>query len=104
MLRVDYDPEIISRRLDTWRKDRKITLAFIQPGKPTQNAYVERLNGSIRCELLGAYVFRTLDEVQEKAQEWQHDYNHRRPHKSLGYQTSVNVRPLPESSTSGWAR
>jgi len=43
----------------------------------TQNAYVERLNGSLRRELLNAYVFRTLDEVREKAQEWQDDYNHR---------------------------
>ena len=75
-----------------------------QPGKPTQNAYVERLNGSLRLELLNAYVFRTLDEVRKKAQEWQYDDNHRRPHKSLGYQTPVNVLPLPESSTSGWAR
>jgi len=104
MIRVDNGPEFISQSLDMWCKDRNITLAFIQPGKPTQNAYVERLNGSIRRELLNAYVFRTLDEVREKAQEWQHDYNHSRPHKSLGYQTPVNVRSSPEPSTSGWAR
>ena len=104
MIRVDNGPEFISQRLDTWCKDRKITLAFIQPGKPTQNAYVERLNGSLRRELLNAYVFWTLDEVREKANEWQYDYNHRRPHKSLGYQTPVNMLLLPESSTSGWSR
>ena len=69
-----------------------------------QNAHVERMNGSLRRELLNAYVFRTLDEVREKAKEWQYDYNDRRPHKSLGYQTPVKVLPLPESSTSGWAR
>ena len=93
MLRVDNGPEFISHKLDAWCKERKITLAFIQPGKPTQNAYVERFNGSIRRELLNAYVFRTLDEVREKAQEWQHDYNHRRPHKALGYQTPVGHLP-----------
>ncbi|MEM9665210.1 MAG: transposase [Bacteroidota bacterium] len=68
-----------------WCKERSITLAFIQPGKPTQNAFVERFHGSIRRELLNAYVFRTLDEVRARAQEWKYDYNHRRPHKSLGY-------------------
>jgi len=70
MLRVDNGPEFISGTLDRWCTERKITLAFIQPGKPTQNAYVERLNGSIRRELLGAYVFRTLNEVREKALDW----------------------------------
>jgi len=104
MLRVDNGPEFISGKLDRWCKERKITLAFIQPGKPTQNPYVERLNGSIRRELLGAYVFRTLDEVREKAREWQHDYNHQRPHKALGYQTPVDLLPQTESSSSDWAR
>ena len=93
MLRVDNGPEFISHKLDAWCKERKITLAFIQPGKPTQNAYVERFNGSLRRELLNAYVFRTLDEVREKAQQWQHDYNHRRPHKALGYQRPADLLP-----------
>ena len=91
MIRVDNGPEFISHKLDAWCKDKKITLAFIQPGKPTQNAYVERLNGSIRRELLNAYVFRTLDEVRERAQVWQNDYNHRRPHKALGYRAPVDL-------------
>lgn len=91
MLRVDNGPEFISHKLDVWCKERGITLAFIEPGKPTQNAYVERFNGSIRRELLDAYVFRTLDEVREKALDWQYDYNHRRPHKALGYRTPVSL-------------
>ena len=91
MIRVDNGPEFISHRLDVWCKEHRITLAFIEPGKPTQNAYVERLNGSIRRELLNIYVFRTLDEVREKASEWKHDYNHRRPHKSLGYRSPVDL-------------
>jgi putative transposase len=103
MLRVDNGPEFISGTLDRWCKERKITLAFIQPGKPMQNAYVERLNGSIRRELLGAYIFRTLDEVRTKAREWQHDYNRCRPHKALGYQTPVDLLPSTELSSFDWA-
>ena len=89
MIRVDNGPEFVSHRLDAWCRGRGVTLAYIQPGEPTQNAYIERLNGSLRRGLLDAYVFCTLDEVRRKALDWQHDYNHHRPHKSLGYRPSV---------------
>jgi putative transposase len=49
-----------------------------------QNAYVERCNVSIRRELLNAYVFTTLSEVRQKAEEWRQNYNCSRPYKSLG--------------------
>jgi putative transposase len=63
---------------------------FIQHGKPTQNAFIERLNGSIRRELLNAYVFKTLSEVRYMTQNWIQDYNLNRPHKSLGYKTPLS--------------
>ena len=85
MIRVDNGPEFISVTLDMWCKKHHITLMFIQPGKPMQNAYVERCNGNIRRELLNAYVFTTLAEVREKAEEWRLDYNGSRPHQSLGF-------------------
>lgn len=85
IIRVDNGPEFISHKLDQWCRQHKITLVFIQPGKPMQNAYVERCNGNIRKELLNTYVFTTLQEVREKAEEWMIDYNNERPHKSLGY-------------------
>jgi len=85
MIRVDNGPEFISHKLDAWCRENKISLAFIQPGRPMQNGFVERCNGNIRKELLNAYVFTTLNEVREKAEEWRLDYNCSRPHKSLGY-------------------
>lgn len=87
MIRVDNGPEFISHKLDLWCKEHKIGLIFIQPGKPTQNAFVERFNGNIRRELLNAYVFKTVSEFREKAEEWMYDYNNLRPHKALNYQT-----------------
>ncbi|MFM8490470.1 MAG: integrase core domain-containing protein, partial [Candidatus Methylopumilus sp.] len=90
MIRVDNGPEFISNLLDTWCKDRKITLAFIQPGKPMQNGYIERCNGSIRKDLLNAYVFRTIDQVRYMSEEWRVDYNTERPHKSQGYKSPID--------------
>ena len=91
MIRVDNGPEFISEKLGDWCNEKKITLIFIQPGKPTQNAYIERFNGSMRRELLNAYIFRTLDEVREKAEEWMYDYNNHRPHQALGYKTPMDL-------------
>ncbi len=91
MIRVDSGPEFISNKLDAWCKDNKVELAFIQPGKPTQNAFIERLNGSLRRELLNAYIFRTLSKVRDKAYDWMEDYNPNRPHKALNYKTPMEL-------------
>jgi len=89
MIRVDNGPEFISIKLDMYCKENKITLVFIQPGEPTQNAYIERCNGSIRRELLNAYIFKTLPEVRIKTEEWRIDYNYSRPHEALNNKTPM---------------
>lgn len=91
MIRVDNGPEFISHKLDLWCKEHKIDLIFIQPGKPMQNGFVERFNGNIRRELLNAYVFKTLSEVREKADDWMIDYNYHRPHKALNFRTPNDI-------------
>lgn len=89
MIRVDNGPEFISTKLDIWCKENKVQLIFIQPGEPTQNAYIERFNGSFRRDILNAYVFKSLNELRNITEEWMYDYNYNRPHKSLNYKTPI---------------
>ena len=91
MIRVDNGPEFISHQLDEWCRKHNIFLLYIQPGKPMQNGYIERCNGSVRKELLNANVFYTLTEVRAYIEEWMLDYNNDRPHKSLGYRAPVDL-------------
>lgn len=91
MIRMDNGPEFISHKLDLWAKENKVELIFIQPGKPMQNGYIERCNGNIRRELLNAYIFKSISEVREKAEEYMHDYNHNRPHSALNFRTPIEL-------------
>ena len=99
-IRCDNGPEFISNKLAEWCADisRKISLQFIQPGRPMQNAYIERKNGSLRRELLDAYLFYSLAEVRAMSEAWRIDYNTERPHKSLGLYVAINLFTKATSS------
>ena len=82
-IRVDNGPEFISKELDKWAYENKVTLDFSRPGKPTDNAYIESFNGSFRDECLNINWFLSLEDAREKIEEWRGDYNDWRPHSSL---------------------
>lgn len=87
MIRVDHGPEFTSLALDAWAHARGVKLVFIQPGKPTENAYIESFNGRFRDECLNDHWFSTLHEACVLIEAWRKDYNLNRPHSSLGYVT-----------------
>uniref|UniRef100_UPI004040112E IS3 family transposase n=1 Tax=Candidatus Njordibacter sp. Uisw_039 TaxID=3230972 RepID=UPI004040112E len=82
-IRCDNGPEYISNLLGDWAKSNGIELAFIQPGNPQQNAYVERYNRTVRYDWLNHYLFESIDEVQRHATNWLWTYNNERPNMAL---------------------
>jgi len=83
-LRCDNGPEYISGALSAWALKRGIRLEYIQPGKPQQNAYIERYNRTVRYDLLAQYLFESVEQVQEFATRWLWTYNNERPNMALG--------------------
>lgn len=82
----DNGTEFTCKVMFFWSQQNAVRLDFIQPGKPTQNAFVESFNGKFRDNCLNLHWFRSMDEAREKICSWRLDYNEVRPHSSLGYQ------------------
>ena len=81
---VDHGTEFTSRVLDEWCYQRKVKLDFIRPGKPTENGFIESFNGRLRDECLNVTEFVSLEHARAVLHRWREDYNHHRPHGSLG--------------------
>lgn len=103
-IRVDNGPELVSAKLEAWCERHRVRLHHIQPGKPTQNAYIERFNRTFRTEVLNAHVFESLSQVRDLVHQWMIFYNEERPHDALGnlppslfskQQTQNHNQPIP---------
>lgn len=110
-IRVDNGSEFYSRAMDSWAYVHTVLLAFIRPGKPVENGFIESFNGRLRDECLNTHLFFGLRDARRKLNRWRHDYNTARPHQSLDNMTPVEylnlwqliedtADPLSEGSTS----
>ena len=96
VLRTYNGPEFLGEAFAAWAKAAGMATQYIQPGKPNQDAYVERLNRACPDELLDQYLFASLDDVREATYWWMLEYNEERPHDSLGNRTPAEARQLSE--------
>ena len=83
-IRVDHGTEFTSKAFDQWAYSNGVEIDFTRPGKPTDNAFIESFNGRVRQECLNENWFLSLEDAQEKVEEWRQEYNNERPHSALG--------------------
>lgn len=96
-LRCDNGPELIAEALALWCEEHDVALRHIQPGRPDQNAFIERFNRTYRTEVLDAWLFTSLAQVREVTATWLDVYNTKRPHDSLGGVPPLTFLPRPTS-------
>ena len=98
-LRIDNGPEFVAAAFEEWCQERGIARLYIEPGKPDQNAFIERFNRTYRNEVLDQYVFESVSQVQLLTDDWLIIYNRERPHDSLGRVPPLTY--LPRQTTIG---
>ncbi len=86
-VRSDNGPEFIAKELQRWLGRADVRTLYIQKASPWENGYVESFNGKLRNELLNRELFLSVPEARYVLDEWRAEYNHRRPHSGLGWQT-----------------
>lgn len=87
LLVVDNGPEFAGQVMDAWAYRRGITVRVIDPGKPTENAYIESFNGEFRDECLNQHWLVSLEDARRIIAAWRDDYKQHRPHRALGQRT-----------------
>jgi putative transposase len=103
-IRLDNGPEFISKELDLWAFMHDVTLDFSRPGKPTDNAFIESLNGKFRAECLNTHWFMSLDEARRKCEAWRRDYNEVRPHSAIDNKVPAALHRAPRNPGQPGAR
>jgi len=84
-IRSDNGPELVAKKVQSWLAEQGCGTIYISPGSPWENAYIESFIGKLRRECVDRYLFYTLKETRSIVEDWRQEYNHYRPHSSLGY-------------------
>lgn len=103
-IRVDNGPEFTAQPFVDWCADHRVTILYIQPGKPDQNAYIERFNRTYRTEVLNAHLVESVAELRALTDAWLQIYNRVRPHDSLGRVPPLTFLPRPSSGEQSLSR
>ena len=102
-IRSDNGPEFVAEAVRRWIAAVGTRTAFIEPGSPWENGYIESFNARLRDELLDGEIFYTLKEAQVLIEDWRRHYNAVRPHSSLGYRQPAPEALIPPSWPAGAA-
>ncbi|MCO6504976.1 MAG: transposase [Snodgrassella sp.] len=97
-IRVDNGPEFTGNTFTNWAKSHGITIAYIKPGSPYQNGFIERFNRSYRTEVLDLYLFNNLEQARKVTEEWLTIYNTERPHEALNNMTPIEYKTLQQAA------
>lgn len=98
-IRVDQGTEFVSKDLDLWAYQKDVMLDFSRPGRPTDNAFIESLNGKFRMECLNTHWFMNVSDAQRKCDIWRRDYNEVRPHSAIGNKVPIELTNLSSGAS-----